>query len=138
LQNAMLAGVDVPDVVELMESSLGFFTRGPEKDFGFLDLTERLKRDGLDQRVVSSGFALWMARGKIYGVPHDVHPIMLAYRTDIVEELGIDVEELDTWDKFVEVGRRITKDIDGDGTRDRYMLEMPANGSWALQALMAQ
>ena len=138
LQNAMLAGVDVPDVVEMMESSLGFFTRGPEKDFGFLDLTERLERDGLDERIVSSRFALWMARGKIYGVPHDVHPIMLAYRTDIVQELGINVEELDTWDKFVEVGRRVTRDLDGDGTRDRYMLEMPANGTWALQALMAQ
>jgi ABC-type glycerol-3-phosphate transport system substrate-binding protein len=57
LQNAMLAGVEVPDVVEMMESSLGFFTRGPEKDFGFLDLTDRVKRDGLDERMVSTRFA---------------------------------------------------------------------------------
>src|SRR5690606_11764068 len=102
LQNAMLAGVDVPDVVEMMESSLGFFTRGPEKDFGFLDLTDRIRAEGLDERMVSTRFALWMARGRIYGLPHDVHPMMLAYRRDIIEKLGIDVEELDTWDKFVE------------------------------------
>lgn len=138
LQNAMLAGVEVPDVVEMMESSLGFFTRGPKKDFGFLDLTDRVKQEGLDERLVSSRFALWMARGRIYGIPHDVHPMMLAYRKDIVEGLGINVEELDTWDKFAEVGRRITKDLDGDGNPDRYMLEMPANGGWALQALILQ
>ena len=138
LQNAMLAGVDVPDVVEMIESSLGLFTRGPEKDFGFLDLTERVHAEKLDERLVSSRFALWTARGKIYGIPHDVHPIMLAYRRDIIEKLGIDVTQLDTWDKFVEVGRRITKDLDGDGNPDRYMLEMPANGGWALQALMLQ
>jgi len=138
LQNAMLAGVEVPDVVEMMESSLGFFTRGPEKDFGFLDLTDRVQKEGLNERMVSSRFALWMARGRIYGIPHDVHPIMLAYRKDLIEELGINVEELDTWDKFAAVGRKISKDIDGDGNPDRYMLEMPANGGWALQALMFQ
>ena len=138
LQNAMLAGVDVPDVVELMESSLGFFTRGPEKDFGFMDLTDRVKGEGLDQRMVSQRFALWMARGRIYGIPHDVHPMMLAYRTDIIEKLGINVAELDTWDKFAAVGRKISKDLDGDGNPDRYMLEMPANGGWALQAMILQ
>jgi len=138
LQNAMLAGVDVPDVVEMIESSLGFFTRGPEKDFGFLDLTSRVRAERLDQRLVGSRLALWTARGKIYGIPHDVQPIMLAYRRDIVESLGIDVAELDTWDEFVEVGQRITKDLDGDGNPDRYMLEMPANGGWALQAVMLQ
>lgn len=138
LQNAMLAGVEVPDVVEMMESSLGYFTRGPKKDFGFLDLTDRVQREGLDQRMVSTRFALWMARGRIYGIPHDVHPMMLAYRKDLVEELGINVDELDTWDKFADVGRRVSKDLDGDGNPDRYMLEMPANGGWALQALILQ
>ncbi len=138
LQNAILAGVEVPDVVELMESSLGYFTRGPRKDFGFLDLTDRVHEEGWDKRMVSSRFALWMARGRIYGIPHDVHPMMLAYRRDIIEKLGIDVQQLDTWDKFVEVGQRVTKDLDGDGTVDRYMLEMPANGDWALRALTLQ
>ena len=98
LQNAMLAGVDVPDVVEMMESSLGFFTRGPEKDFGFLDLTERVEAENLRQRMVSSRFALWMARGRIYGIPHDVHPMMLAYRRDIIEKLGINEADIIAYD----------------------------------------
>ena len=65
LQNAMLAGTDVPDLSEMIEGSLGFFTRGPIEDFGILDLTDRVKKDGLDQRLVASRFSLWSARGRI-------------------------------------------------------------------------
>jgi arabinosaccharide transport system substrate-binding protein len=63
---------------------------------------------------------------------------MLAYRRDIVAELGIDVSELDTWEKFVAVGRKITKDLDGDGTIDRFMLDLPKNGQWGIQIMLRQ
>lgn len=138
LQNAILADTDVPDLVEMLEGSLGFFTRGPERDVGLVDLTDKIHAEGIDKRVVSSRFSLWTARGRNYGIPHDVHPIMLAYRRDIIERLGIDVNELYTWDKFVEVGRRVTKDEDGDGVPDRYMIDLPYSGNWALIMLLLQ
>jgi arabinosaccharide transport system substrate-binding protein len=139
LQNAMLAGTDVPDLAEAMgEGSLGFFTRGPREDIGLMDLTDRLESEGWTKRVVSSRFAPWSMHGRIYALPHDVHPMMLAYRTDLVEQLGIDVRQLDTWDKFVEVGRRITRDDNGDGVPDRYMILLHAEGSWGLTSLLMQ
>jgi arabinosaccharide transport system substrate-binding protein len=138
LQNAILAGTEVPDLAEVFEGSLGFFTRGPVADFGVLDLTDRLRRDGLDHRLVESRFSLWSARGRVYALPHDVHPVMLAYRRDIVEELGIDVSKLDTWDKFVEMGRRVTRDLNGDGVIDRYMIDLRYDGNWSLDTLMFQ
>jgi arabinosaccharide transport system substrate-binding protein len=129
LQNALLARTDVPDLAEVMsDGSLGFFTRGPTEDIGILDLTDRLKSEGWLERVVPSRFALWSMRGRIYALPHDVHPMMLAYRTDVVAQLGIDVRELDTWDKFVAVGRRITRDENGDGVPDRYMIYLHSEG----------
>jgi len=63
---------------------------------------------------------------------------MLAYRTDLVAKLGIDVSQLDTWDKFVEVGRRITRDADGDKVIDHYMIDLRFDGAWSLDALMWQ
>jgi arabinosaccharide transport system substrate-binding protein len=138
LENAMLAGADVPDMVEVFEGSLGFLTRGPAADIGLMDLTDRIRSEGLDHRLVASRFSLWSTRGRIYGLPHDVHPVMLAYRRDIVERLGIEVGALDTWDKFVEVGRRITRDEDGDGVVDHYMLDLPDDGQWGLESLMLQ
>ena len=138
LQNAMLAGTEVPDLVEMFAGSLGFFTRGPREDIGFLDLTERIRAERLEERMVESRFSLWTARGRIYGIPHDVHPMMLVYRRDLVEKLGIDVDQLKTWDDFVQVGQRVTKDLDGDGIIDRYMLNLPQNGNWALESLLLQ
>jgi arabinosaccharide transport system substrate-binding protein len=138
LQNAMLAGTEVPDMAELVENSLSFFARGPRKDIGLLDLTDRLKDSGLDQRLVLSRLSLWSSDGRVYALPHDVHPVMLAYRRDLVEKLGIDVTQLDTWDKFVETGRRVTRDNDGDGTIDQYMIDLSYDGSWGMDALLLQ
>ena len=50
---------------------------------------------------------------------------MLTYRADIVEAAGIDVNELDTWDKFMTAMAPLVKDLNGDGRPDQYVLEMP-------------
>jgi arabinosaccharide transport system substrate-binding protein len=138
LQNAILAGTDVPDLAEVVEGSLGFFTRGPARDIGVLDLTDRLRADGLEDRLVPSRLSLWSAHDRVYALPHDAHPVMLAYRRDLIEALGIDVGALDTWDKFAAVGRRLTGDLDGDGVPDRYMLDLLASGDTALTTLIFQ
>lgn len=138
LQSAIVSGADVPDLTEISEGTLGFFTRGPEEDIGFMNLTELVKNEGYDQSVVPARYAPWTSKGRVYAIPHDVHPVMLAYRRDVAEELGIDVTKLETWDDFVREGQRISKDVDGDGTIDRFMLDIPRNGSWGLQILLAQ
>lgn len=139
LQAAFLAGTEVPDLVEVPDN-LANYTSGPLKDIGFLDLTDWVKEKGFDQSFVASRFSLYTTRGHIFALPHDVHPVMLAYRADIVEDqLGIDVSKIQTWDDFVEMGRRITKDLDGDGVPDRYALELVAERRSAyLQLLMIQ
>jgi arabinosaccharide transport system substrate-binding protein len=138
LQNALLSGTEVPDIVELPEGALSFFTRGPLSDVGFLDLTERLEREGLRRRLVESRLSLWSSRGHVFALPHDVHPVMLAYRADIVEALGIDVNRLTTWDEFAAAGRNVVKDLDGDGVPDRYMIDLPVSANWGITILLRQ
>lgn len=138
LQSAILSGADIPDVIELAEGSLGFFTRGKPEEIGFVDLTERIQRDGYRGRVVESRFSPWSAHGRIYALPHDVHPVTLVYRRDLIERLGIDVNALETWDDFVAMGRRVTRDLDGDGTLDRFALDLPVEGAQGLSMLLLQ
>ncbi len=137
LQSAFLAGAPVPDVVEIVNGSMGYFTKGPLKDVGFVDLTERLHKEGIYDRIVKSRFSLWSSRGHIFALPHDVHPVMLVYRRDLIEQEGLDVKRLDTWDQFVAAGRRVTRDLDGDGTPDRYMLDLQDSGGY-LELLLGQ
>lgn len=138
LQSALQTGAAVPDLIELTSASMGFFTRGSLEDIGFIDLTDRLHEEGLYERFVSTRFAPWTTRNRIFAMPNDVHPVALAYRRDLIESLGIDVDALKTWDDFVAMGRQVTRDITGDGVIDRYALEMPTTGGHVLQLLLAQ
>jgi arabinosaccharide transport system substrate-binding protein len=132
LQAAFWSNLDVPDLAEVEISWAGSFFRGRLESIGFRDLTERIHQTGLWERIVQARFAPYTTRGRIFGIPHDVHPVMLAYRRDLVEKLGIDVERLRTWDEFVEVGRRVT--VPGK----RFMMELPPEGLSALEVMLFQ
>ena len=139
LQSSMAVGAAVPDMVELLDGTLGVFTMGPVEDVGFVDLTPRVRAAGLMEKLVTSRFGKWSSRGHVFALPHDVHPVMLAYRRDLVESLGIDVNTLTTWDEFARVGREVvTKDMDGDGVADRYMLDLPSDGGDVLRFMFGQ
>ncbi len=78
---------------------------GPIEAVGFVDLTDRLAKDGLLERINTPSFSPWSSRGRVFGLPHDVHPVMLGYRADIVEAAGIDVSKIETWDDFERIMR---------------------------------
>jgi arabinosaccharide transport system substrate-binding protein len=134
---AFAAGTPVPDLVEIPQDA-ALFLRGPVRDIGFLDLTRWVRSQGLEEKMAPSRFSLWERKGVIFALPHDVHPMMLAYRADIVEdELGIDVAKIATWDDFVAMARRIVR-YGEDGRPARYALELQDDGGYLLQALLLQ
>ncbi|MCX7925666.1 MAG: extracellular solute-binding protein [Fimbriimonadales bacterium] len=132
LQAAFWSNLDVPDLVEVEISWAGSFFRGKLESIGFRDLTERIHKTGLWNRIVQARFAPYTTRGRIFGIPHDVHPVMLAYRRDLVEKLGIDVDAIRTWDEFVEIGRRVT--VPGK----RFMMELPPAGVSSFEVMLFQ
>jgi len=132
LRAAFWADLDVPDLVEVEISSAGTFFRGRPDEIGFIDWTPWLKQTGLYGRIVKSRFAPYTSRGKIYGLPHDVHPVMLAYRRDLFEELGIDPAKLETWDDFIREGRRVT--VPGK----RYMIQLSDTSGWSMEPFLFQ
>jgi arabinosaccharide transport system substrate-binding protein len=132
LQAAFWADLDVPDLVETEISSAGSFFRGPLKDVGFLDLTDRIHRSGLWDGMVHARFAPYTNRGRIFGLPHDVHPVQIAYRRDLFEKEGVDVDKIRTWDDFIRVGRKLTI------PNQRYMIELADNDASRLEICLFQ
>ena len=132
LRAAFQADLDVPDMVEIEISAAGSFFRGPKEHIGFLDITDRLKAEGLDKKIVASRFAPYTNRGSIFGLPHDVHPVMLAYNREKFKELGLDPEKLDTWEKFIEAGVRVKQ------PGKQYLLEMSDTGTSQLELCLFQ
>jgi arabinosaccharide transport system substrate-binding protein len=128
LERRMSSGFlsDTP-VADLMEADVRVASRaftGPLEDVGFLDLTDRITESGILEEINAPSFTPWTSRGRIFGLPHDVHPVMLAYRADLVEAAGIDVSEIETWDDFIRLMSPLMADADGEGSPDRYLLNV--------------
>src|SRR5688572_20532503 len=44
LQSALQVGAEVPDMVELLDGTMGYFTKGPLEGVGFVDITDRVMK----------------------------------------------------------------------------------------------
>jgi arabinosaccharide transport system substrate-binding protein len=89
-----------PDLVELPLESIGKYFRPPVDEIGFLPLNDYLQKSGWMDRIVQSRFAPWSKDGKIFGIPHDLHPCSLTYRKDLFDQAGVDLESAQTWDQL--------------------------------------
>lgn len=138
MMSAFFSDTPVADMIEAERTMASSAFTGPLEDVGFVDLTDRLHETGLYDQLNEPSFGPWSSRGRIFGLPHDVHPVMLAYRADIVEQAGIDVSRIETWDDFVRAFRPLVKDLDGDGRPDRYALNIWQTSADQLELLILQ
>lgn len=120
--SGFLAATPVADILAVERPLAAKAFIGPLESVGFLDLTERLRDSGLLPRIAPASLSPWTSRGHIFGVPLDVHPVLLAYRADLVEAAGIDVSQIETWDDYFRLLRPLMQDFDGDGRPDRWLL----------------
>ncbi len=99
LQAVFVAGSQIPDIVDVENSVLGQFVR-EEGSQPIRALNDRLA-DHMDDLSAPSATAPWMVRGDTYGVGNEVNPLLLYYRHDLMDELGLDAAAPQTWDEFV-------------------------------------
>ena len=138
LLSGFLSGTPLPDLVESYASIVSQAFKGPLEDVGFVDLTDILHQESLYDQINTPSFGPWTSRGRIFGLPHDVHPVLLAYRADIVEKAGIEIDEIETWDDFIRLLKPLIRDLDGDGYVDRYLLNIWETNPELIELLMLQ
>jgi arabinosaccharide transport system substrate-binding protein len=138
MMSAFLAGLPSADLIEAERRNAARAFAGPLESVGFLDLTPFIERDGLLNRVNKASFLPWSKDGRIFGLPHDVHPMMLAYRADIVEAAGIDVNQIETWADFERVMRPLLYNTDGSRRSDRYLINMWETQIDLIEAVLLQ
>jgi ABC-type glycerol-3-phosphate transport system substrate-binding protein len=100
---AMKTGAGTPDVVQLDEIFLSLYLNDPVP---FLDLTARVKASGLDTKILKQRLALFTHGGKTYGLPQSVSAIVLYYRQDLLEKVGLTPADLATWDGILAAGKK--------------------------------
>jgi multiple sugar transport system substrate-binding protein len=127
-----IAGGDPPDMMEVNDRmSSDFIMRNT-----LLDLTDRIKRDAreVDLDDIFPGFRdVMLYKGKRYGIPDYCGPTVMYYNKLLFQQAA-QPEPDDSWDwnRFLEVGRIITKDTDGDKVPNQFMStnSLGASKSW--------
>lgn len=135
---AFTADAPVGDLIETERQAMARAFAGPLEDVGFVDLTDRLRQEGLFEKINPPSFSPWSSRGRTFGLPHDVHPSLLGYRADIVEAAGIDVSQIETWEDFRRVLAPLIRDTDGDGRPDCYLLNFWESNFDMIELLLRQ
>lgn len=119
----MVAGKVAPDVMVLSRTYLPAFAE--QKLVRPLD--DWLNRD-YNVRTDIVEMLSGTYKGRMYGIPIWGGPSIMMYNADMFEEAGqVDPGKLAyinswTWDKVIEMGKKITQDMNGDGQADQTML----------------
>ncbi|WP_265520807.1 ABC transporter substrate-binding protein [Oerskovia flava] len=94
-------GQGLPDVMNVgIDYIAGYVENFPD---GLANLSEL----GADEHAGKFPEGVWNSAardGQVYGVPFEVNSAGFFYRTDLLDEAGADIEDVETWDDLVEVG----------------------------------
>lgn len=145
-QAGMWAKTPTSDLVEIEKPFVAQYFAGPVESIGFYDLTDKIEQEGIASKLNPSSFAPWTTRGRIFGLPHDVHPVLLCYRADLIDAYNktanaqdkIDVAQIETWDDFDRVMRPLIQDLNKDGKADRYLLGLWYTSASDVEGLLLQ
>ena len=106
LLTALVSGKGAPDVADVEISRFSNFIKGDE--LPFVDLTDRIG-DDINDVYKPAATDPWTWQNKIYGVGNELNTCVLAYRTDVMEEAGVQTP-FETWDEVIEAGRAVSND----------------------------
>lgn len=76
--------------------------------------------------------------GKTYGIPYNVSTPILYYSPFVFENSGIEPIPPATWEEMITIGKRITRDVDGDGEPDIWATDNVRSPGWVMEAFIYQ
>jgi len=139
--NGFLTGTPIADLLETHEVIYPKAYLGPIEQIGFLDVTDRIHAEGLYEQFNEPSFTQQARFGRLFGLPRQSTPVLLAYRSDLVEAAGItdeQIEQIETWEDYFRVMRPLMADLDGDGRPDRYLLGLSELNHDVIRMLVLQ
>lgn len=128
LQTKIVAG-SAPDVFAVNGGWLQVFaSKGV-----LLDITDLIYGDPASKNLIESelfpeAVNTFKYHGKLYGLPRDFNTYVVFYNKTMFDEAGVPYPSLDwTWEDFLDIAKKLTKDVDGDGRLDQWGVIIPTN-----------
>lgn len=86
--------------------------------------------DCISERVPADLLKTFLAPdGHFYQIPWKTNPIMIVYNKNIFRDAGVDFIPR-TYSEYIKAGRKITRDLDGDGNLDVWLSHRDTKPIW--------
>jgi arabinosaccharide transport system substrate-binding protein len=126
LTAALLAGTGAPDIVDI---EIGKFANYVKGDLHLLDMTAEIEPYVAD--LVETRLAPYEFDGKRLAADYHLGAFLAFYNKEIMDAAGVNVDDIKTWDDYIEAGKQVTK----EGVT---MAAIDVNGPMSVRGLMLQ
>ncbi len=106
-QTAVTSGSGAPDFSAVQNYDVTSFA----SINGLLDVTDRIEEAGIVEEIVEGKWETVSYEDSYYAIPWDIGPTGVFYKRDRYEEAGINVDDIETWDDFIEAGQQLPDDV---------------------------
>lgn len=106
-QTAITSGSGAPDFSVIQNYDV---TAYGDLD-GLTDLTDRIDEADIREDIIEGKWETVNHDGSDYAIPWDIGPTGVYYKRDRYEDAGIDPDDIETWDDFIEEGQKLPDDV---------------------------
>jgi arabinosaccharide transport system substrate-binding protein len=104
---ALQSGTGAPDLVDIEIGRFATFARG---DIALHPLNDVV--DPYRDELVQERLAPYEVGGVPYGIDYHLGAYVMYYNKDIMDEAGVDVDAIETWDDYIEAGKQVVANTD--------------------------
>ncbi|MDV2685637.1 ABC transporter substrate-binding protein [Alkalihalophilus lindianensis] len=104
---ALQSGSGAPDIVDIELNRFPDYLQGQPQLEPMNDYVEPVRDNFIDSR-----FEIYSKDGQYYGMPTHVGATVMYYNEEIMNEAGVDIDSIETWNDYVEAGEKVVENTD--------------------------
>ncbi len=124
---ALQSGTGAPDIVDIELNRFPNFMQGEPQLLPMNEYVEPV----LDQ-FIESRFDIYSKDGNYYGMPFHVGATVAYYNKEIMDQAGVDIDSIVTWDDYMEAGQKVVENTDAK------MVTFETTDIWSFWPLLRQ
>lgn len=124
---SLQSGTGAPDIVDIEIGRFATFTRGDVPLHPLDDVVDPYRDELVEERL-----APYEVDGVPYGIDYHLGAYVMYYNQDIMDEAGVDIDSIETWDDYIEAGKQVVANTDA------WMATVETGGPFSIRGPMLQ
>ncbi|WP_018924966.1 ABC transporter substrate-binding protein [Salsuginibacillus kocurii] len=108
---SLQSGSGAPDLADIEISQFANYLEGDIQLEDMNDQVEPVIDDMVEERL-----DIYAEDGNYYGIPSHVGLTVMFYNEEIMDEAGVDIDSIETWDDYIEAGEQVVSETDATMT----------------------